>query len=367
MICVGLILENKNVLIVGDGQTAQHKIKECLKEKANITVLSQTIHHSIDHIHYIEDSYNSSYLDHQFYVIAATNDPIMNQQIVHDCQNRNILVSSMTKAHINAKMMKNYESDTLLIGYSTNGQYPSYNFVLEKEIENIDHKHHDKIELLGRLRPYLLNVSNKRSLLNQACHLKIQSIEFLLKAIEGDKQSILFVPTAAKELDILYDEFEDYYICQNAQGTYEDLNLLYPYLEALKIDYTIYPLVLYDGLLYQKLSEKFKHLSSPIIQSQNDLDKLLQTYHVDVHTLLIYHPRQHIPFSYSLNACSFMDLDDTDLSDIHSLIPFLFSEGKHYQQDVLTKIPQGIEIQPVLLKNREAIHYFKQKWDLERF
>ncbi len=365
MICVGLILENKNILIVGDGQTAQRKIKECLKEKANITVLSRTIHHSIDHIHYIEDSYNSSYLDHQFYVIAATNDPSINQQIVDDCNKRNILVSSMTKADINAKMMKNYESDTLMMGYSTNGQYPSYNFVLEKEIENIDYKHHDKIQLLGKLRPYLLNVSNKRALLNQACDLKIESIEFLLKALKGDKQSILFIPTAAKELDILYDEFEGYYICQNTQGTFEDLNLLYPYLEALNIDYTIYPLVLYNGLLYQKLSERFNHLFLPLVQSQNDLDKLLQTYQIDEHTLLIYHPRQHIPFSYSLNACSFFELDDIDFSSIHSIIPFLFSEGKHYQQDVLIKIPHGIEIQPVLLKNREAIHYFQQKWDSE--
>ncbi|MCD8028167.1 MAG: hypothetical protein LUF02_05810 [Erysipelotrichaceae bacterium] len=60
-----------------------------------------------------------------------------------------------------------------------------------------------------------------------------------------------------------------------------------------------------------------------------------------------------------------MDLDNTDLSNLPSLIPFLFSEGKHYQQDVFSKIHYGIEIQPVLLKNREAIHYFQQKWDLE--
>lgn len=363
MICVGLILENKNVLIVGDGKTAKRKVKECLRENAHITVLSRTIYHAIDNIHYIEDSYHSSYLDNQFYVIAATDNPTINQQIVQDCQDRNILVSSMTKANINAKMMKNYESDTLAIGYSTNGQYPSYNFVLEKEIENLDNKHHNKIQLLGKLRPYLLNVNNKRTLLNQACNLKIESIEFLLQAIKGDKQSILFIPTAAKELEILDDEFTNYYICQNAQGTYEDLNLLYPYLEALNIDYTIYPLVLYQGLLYQKLTERFNHLSSPLIQNQDDLDKLLQTYDIDVHTLLIYHPRQHIPFYYSVKSCSFMDLDNIDLSNIHSLIPFLFSEGKHYQQDVLTKIPRGIEIQPVLLKNREAIHYFKQKWD----
>ncbi|MCD8028166.1 MAG: hypothetical protein LUF02_05805 [Erysipelotrichaceae bacterium] len=289
MICVGLILENKNVLIVGDGHTAKRKIKECLKEKANITVLSRTIHHFIENINYIEDSYDSQYLQNQFYVIAATDDLAINQQIVNDCQDRNILVSSMTKANVNAKMMKNYESNTLAIGYSTNGQYPSYNFILEKEIEHIDDIHHDKIELLGKLRPYLLNVSNKRLLLNQACNLKIQSIEFLLQALNGDKQSILFIPTAAKTLDILEDEFEDFYICQNAQGTYEDLNLLFPYLEVLNINYTIYPLVLYDGLLYKKLLERFNHLSLPLIQSQNDLDQLLQTYHIDEFTLLIYH------------------------------------------------------------------------------
>ena len=83
-------LENKNVLVVGSGKVAQRKIKQFLREKANVTVLSLEEYDN-PKVKMIQDQYHEDYLENQFLVYAATNDSLVNHQIVEDCNVRNIL------------------------------------------------------------------------------------------------------------------------------------------------------------------------------------------------------------------------------------------------------------------------------------
>lgn len=93
---VGLRLDGRRVLVVGGGQVAQRRIPGLLTVGALVEVVSPVVTPAVEgfatagEISWVPRSYQESDLDGAWYVIAATDDPTVNQAIVASCEEQRI-------------------------------------------------------------------------------------------------------------------------------------------------------------------------------------------------------------------------------------------------------------------------------------
>ena len=90
MYAIKLHLTNKACLIVGGGQVAERKAKPLLQAGARLTVISPTLSNSLLdlNVHHIAEGYRTEHLMQvrPSLVIAATDQPHVNQQVAHDAR-----------------------------------------------------------------------------------------------------------------------------------------------------------------------------------------------------------------------------------------------------------------------------------------
>ncbi len=93
-------LRGRQVLVVGAGEVAARKIELLVQAGATITIVAPSINAQVvaladEHasIHLIEDEYQTTYLNNQHLVIAATNQPRVNQQVFNDAERRQIFAN----------------------------------------------------------------------------------------------------------------------------------------------------------------------------------------------------------------------------------------------------------------------------------
>lgn len=90
-----------HVLIVGGGNVAEEKLTFLLKSSPNakVTMVSPMFRKGTIElakgfdVEMIEDVYHSHYLDGKHMVVATTDNVPINEQVYHDCRERNILVN----------------------------------------------------------------------------------------------------------------------------------------------------------------------------------------------------------------------------------------------------------------------------------
>ena len=92
-------VNEKNVLVVGGGEVASRKVDLLLSASAKVTVLSPRLNDTLQRysddakITAIIDGYHSDYLVDYVMVWVTTDDTLLNQQVWHDCCERNVLVN----------------------------------------------------------------------------------------------------------------------------------------------------------------------------------------------------------------------------------------------------------------------------------
>lgn len=129
---ISLELSGKKCLVVGGGQVAERKILSLLEQQAKVEVLSPKLTENLQALQeknffvWSDTAYTTKYLDGQFLVIAATNQPSLNEQIGRDCQARNILVNVIDQKEAgNFIVNAHFEQGDLQIAVSTGGISPA--------------------------------------------------------------------------------------------------------------------------------------------------------------------------------------------------------------------------------------------------
>lgn len=129
---ISLELSGKKCLVVGGGQVAERKILSLLEQQAKVEVLSPKLTENLQALQgknffaWSDSAYTTKYLDGQFLVIAATNQPSLNEQIGRDCQVRNILVNVIDQKEAgNFIVNAHFEQGDLQIAVSTGGISPA--------------------------------------------------------------------------------------------------------------------------------------------------------------------------------------------------------------------------------------------------
>ena len=90
MITVGLSLTGRPCLVVGGGEVALRRITKLIDEEAQILVVSPAVlpdietYHAQGQLQWIEGPYRSEHMVGQQFVIIATDNPIVNTQVMDD-------------------------------------------------------------------------------------------------------------------------------------------------------------------------------------------------------------------------------------------------------------------------------------------
>lgn len=131
MICVGLSLRGCPVLVVGAGRAAQRKILEYLSEGAFVTVCALQPAEGFTppagaRLLWRVAPYEPYMVQGMMLVHAATNDAVLNEQIVKDARRFGVLSASMTACDAaSVRSMAACETPALCVAVSTKGASPA--------------------------------------------------------------------------------------------------------------------------------------------------------------------------------------------------------------------------------------------------
>lgn len=137
---VFLDLYQKKVLIVGGGKISYRKACTLKKYGAIIEIVSKEIKETdfshLSDIVWKQKSYEESDLQDCFLVVAATDNPNLNHQIVEDCRKKNILVNNASsKENLTCRFPAIVENEEYQIAISAYG-HPVKSKALKKEINH---------------------------------------------------------------------------------------------------------------------------------------------------------------------------------------------------------------------------------------
>lgn len=185
---VMLDLKNKEVLVVGAGKVAYRKIKNLIKAKAEITVVSNEFLKEFEslNVNLIKDCYHEKYLKGKFLVIAATSNNIVNEKIAKDAKENSILCNVVDNKDISDFITPAVVSkEEVLISISTNGKYPALSKYIRKDLEDrYSNYTKEYLELLETLRLEVIkrNEDDKEKLLKEVLEMNEDDLrEFIFK------------------------------------------------------------------------------------------------------------------------------------------------------------------------------------------
>jgi precorrin-2 dehydrogenase/sirohydrochlorin ferrochelatase len=135
-----LELSDKSVLVVGGGNVAYRKVVTLLKFTSNVTVIAPHILENIKAlgISTFERAFQIEDLSEKYLVITATDDKLLNQQILNTCNTKNILCNSATStASDNCIFPAVVKQGDIVIGISTSGKSPSVSKKIRQDVERV--------------------------------------------------------------------------------------------------------------------------------------------------------------------------------------------------------------------------------------
>nr|WP_245175676.1 bifunctional precorrin-2 dehydrogenase/sirohydrochlorin ferrochelatase [Granulicatella sp. WM01] len=134
-----LNIKNKPVVVVGGGKIAARKIKGLLIEKANVTVISPSLHEDIDNqaITWIKRCYQKGDLGDAFLVFACTNQQDVNEQVMQDAPVHQLVNNTGNKFHSDFYNVALLRQEDFSISISTDGLSPQRSKEIRKKLENI--------------------------------------------------------------------------------------------------------------------------------------------------------------------------------------------------------------------------------------
>lgn len=205
-------LKDKKVLVLGGGKVVYRKVVKLLEYEAKIVLVAKKICPEIKdmaarHSNLIlkNKKFEIEDIKNSFFVISATNDCILNQQIAQICKSLNIPINSVDDVQNCSFLFPALiKKDSLVIGFSTNGKAPNISALVKNIIEqNLPENIGAVVETICLLREKLKNKVSSQEIrariisdLTEYCrkkNFKINNCELeekmlsLIKEIDGCK------------------------------------------------------------------------------------------------------------------------------------------------------------------------------------
>lgn len=159
-----LKLDNKKVLIIGGGLIALQKLQGLLASEAKLTIISPKIideirecrgeFPNIRKIDFLERDYAYGDEVGAFIVIAATDNPEINNMIVTRCRDQMILANSVDQPdYCDFYVPSIINSGSIKVAISTNGKAPSVARKLREDLSMlIEQRYKDVVEIVNEFR-----------------------------------------------------------------------------------------------------------------------------------------------------------------------------------------------------------------------
>jgi precorrin-2 dehydrogenase/sirohydrochlorin ferrochelatase len=175
---VFLNIRGKRCVVVGGGTVAERKVKGLLIEKAEVTVISPKATTGIAELAadgqcvWLRENYTASALNGAFLVFAATDSPLVQQQVSNDADSRGIPVNivdspELCTFHVPATVRRG----DLTLAVSTAGKSPAVAAMVRRHLEDQYGPEYDRLlRLMGELRQSVIaagNTSVERKILFQ--------------------------------------------------------------------------------------------------------------------------------------------------------------------------------------------------------
>lgn len=157
-------LFGKEVVIAGGGPVAYRKIRDLLKEKAKITVISIDAVKEIQELHeqksltWITREVKSKDFEKAFLIVAATNSSEVNAEIAANV-NENQLINVADQPQIGNFIIPSVvKRGRLVLSVSTSGASPSLSILIKKELQLMYSKDYESyLEFLYECRNIIKN------------------------------------------------------------------------------------------------------------------------------------------------------------------------------------------------------------------
>lgn len=362
MLPVSLSLNNKNVLIIGGGKVALRKAKLFLDQKANITIMSS---HVIEQFYslgvkVILKNYCDDDLSSYFLVYAATDDKSVNESIVDKCNQLSILCGSATYSEeVSFYSMGYKENDLGMVAVSMNQRLPYHKPIIE-DMMSVFEEYRDKLELLYEIRDYVVKCcENKKEVIKELFDVPYDMLLFIYNAIKENKGYVFVYH---------HSEFAQSFNFNIGPSLCLDLMAYEYYIDLLK-QFTfikIVPLLLSRGKIYKRIESLKGELkcASPLIESYDELNKVLALFQCDKELKFIVHPRE----KKKIIDDRFYELDD-ELCFLkgkqYHVVLLLMVKGQHYhdiKEKMESYIAQGYSISyECLLDNHKVVEAIENK------
>lgn len=348
--------KDKTVVIVGGGAVASRKALQFLKEGAKVKIIASRIDRKLEALEvekYLTD-YQPKYLQNAFFVYIATDDRELNNQIIRDADELGVLCACATSSMASLKAMKVVETENLLLGISTKGQYPAFTKKLAYELEQYD----DYLSALSNIRRLVLlnnlvNKHDRKQFFKQLMYFEKTELDMLLMFIlEKEGRLLIFTAQCMNVIDYFAEQVSAMSLCLKEIDFQDKLKILM----MLKIKWQVQPMVISYGKIYDKISKMCspKEVAAPLFNSEILLEQL---YSNKVKRLFIIHPRSNSKLFDILSrygsVCAF---NTKIIGEYEQIIPFVLLPGYHYQNDILKAIEnvKG-QLTPVLLEDKQVV------------
>lgn len=353
MIPVVLQLKNKNILIVGGGHVALQRAKKYLSQNAYVTVVSPCFLDEFKDLKMtcIHDDYHSKYLDNMFIVYSATQDKKINHQVVIDCLQRNIMCGSATKDDDATFYGMPYrENEAGMVAYSSHQKFPYAKPILEKLMDVVD-DNKEKLLLLAKVRPYVLKLSNYHKEMFQILFDAPENIlHFLCDSLEKG-YGIIFIYHKNRYDNTYHFHFEP--------AIYLSIEQFQQYVSLFQfnIKYFVVPLVVFEGIIYNRMIENLpQHFINigPFIKEKEDIYCLNEILKSDRKQIWVLHNRKDDSLKQlfkehtkNIDIYDFNEEIKLDKKEKYCLTVLLLGHGKHYhdyQKLIQNYQKQGFDI-----------------------
>ena len=194
---VNLSLEDKNFLVVGGGKVAIRKIDLLVPRGTHLTVVAKEPVQKIRELEknslliLREKEYETSDLEHMDYVIAATDDSKLNENIYDECRLRNILINVVDDPkHCDFIFPSILRRGPITFTVSTAGKSPFLSAFLRQIMENAFGEEWVFIgDLAGKYRKHVMKKFKEREDIKSECYTRFLDVNWMEILRQEDEQA----------------------------------------------------------------------------------------------------------------------------------------------------------------------------------
>lgn len=375
-IFVKLSLQNRHVYIIGGGQVAYRKYQAYRKEGAKVCVIAPSLHKDFllhPDSEYIQDDFSWDYISADaFLMYAATNDILLQKNIVIEAKKRNILCGCANQGMgCDIQSMAVWEGEALQVALSTNGKCPAADRVFLDQLDEQLSVFDKRMEALAMLRNivYATYLDNEKAkhILQTSAMLSSAYLDEILFALKGKQVLLLAYHGIAngKQFQPILTQIEQTVKQQHSNVAVlsvflsekivkkakckgydiEHIETITRLLDDLTIHYQIQPVLLHEGTYYQELKKRYATQSigevlCASLQDRERIQKALQEQYPKAAILCLSHASDALRHTNGSNPMDFLyKVFDEPLAypnhcmQLH-VIPYCILSGYHVEKDI---------------------------------